>query len=77
MQQNDDAVIFDAVGNPFHVPGTRIYRERDGGLIYECPHCGRNQVPRSLTDDLAKYAAGTPRNVVAEHEVSKIGSDHR
>lgn len=57
MQQNDDTLLFDAVGNPFHVPGTRIYRERDGSLIYECPHCGRNQVPRRLAEDLAKAAA--------------------
>jgi hypothetical protein len=49
-------LIFDANGNPFHLPGTRIYLEPDGHLTYECPRCGVHRVPRHLVKDLAKYA---------------------
>lgn len=56
MQHNKEAFLFDADVNPFHVAGTRIYREPDGALSYECPHCGQRWVPRRLMNDLAKYA---------------------
>jgi hypothetical protein len=45
-----------ANGGPFHLAGTRIYREADCSLSYECPHCGRRPVPRHLEGELAKYA---------------------
>ena len=54
--QHNDTFLSDAAGNPFHVAGTRIYRERDGNLSYECPHCDRHRVPRRLMNDLVKYA---------------------
>lgn len=56
MQHNKEAFLFDAADNPFHVAGTRIYREPAGTLSYECPHCGQRWVPRRLISDLAKYA---------------------
>ena len=49
-------LIYDANGNPFHLPGTDIYREPDGSLTYECPHCREHPVPRHMVAALAKYA---------------------
>jgi len=40
-----ESFIYDAGGYPFHAIGTRIYREADGTLIYDCPHCGKHPVP--------------------------------
>jgi hypothetical protein len=56
MQHNKEALLFGVAGNPFHVAGTWIYREPDGSLSYQCPHCGRHRVPGRLMNDLAKYA---------------------
>jgi hypothetical protein len=49
-------LIYDANGNQFHLPGTRIYLEPDGDLTYECPHCVPRAVPMHLVNGLAKYA---------------------
>jgi hypothetical protein len=49
-------LVYDANGNPFHLPGTQIYVEPDGHLTFECPHCDPRPVPRHLLSDLAKYA---------------------
>ena len=49
-------LMYDANGNPFHLPGTQIHKELDGELTYECPHCGLHSVPRHMVSDLAKYA---------------------
>jgi hypothetical protein len=49
-------VVYDANGNPFHLPGTRIYEESDGELTFVCPHCGLRPVPRHMVSDLAKHA---------------------
>ena len=49
-------LLYDANGNPFHLPATEIYEEPDGELTYECPHCGLHSVPRQMASDLAKYA---------------------
>ncbi len=51
-----DDLIRDKDGNLFHLPGTRIREEVSGQLTYDCPHCGRRPVPRSMVADLAKYA---------------------
>jgi hypothetical protein len=49
-------LIYDANGNPFHLPGTEIYKESDGELTFECPHCGLRAVPGHMVGDLAKHA---------------------
>jgi hypothetical protein len=55
--QSSDEFVYDADGNPFHLADTRIFREADGSLSYECSHCGRHGVPRRLWKDLAQYAS--------------------
>jgi len=56
-------LLYDANGNPFHLPGTRIYEEPDGDLTYECPHCPPRRVPSQLVGGLAKYAEKRPSAV--------------
>jgi len=43
-------------GQPFHLPGTKIYREANGSLTYECPHCPPQEVRRHWENELAPYA---------------------
>jgi hypothetical protein len=43
-------------GWPFHLAGTKVYREADGTLSFDCPHCGRRVVPRRYEKALARYA---------------------
>ena len=43
-------------GRPFHLAGTKVYREADGTLSFECPHCGRRAVPRRYEKSLGRYA---------------------
>jgi hypothetical protein len=52
----NDTFVYDGHGNPFHLAGTRIFRESDGSLTYECPHCGRQRVPAHLVNHMARYA---------------------
>ncbi len=55
-----DALVCDTASEPFHLPGIQIYWEPDGVLSYECPHCGRREVPRLLVKELAPYAEEAP-----------------
>ncbi len=48
--------LYDADGNPFHSAGTRIYRDVDGELIYDCPCCGRHWVPSHKVSEMENYA---------------------
>jgi hypothetical protein len=43
-------------GLPFHLAGTKVYREADGTPTFECPHCVRRGVPLHLEKALARYA---------------------
>jgi hypothetical protein len=43
-------------GSPFHTPGTRVFEEPDGTLIYECPHCGCRPVRQRWVVGLRRYA---------------------
>ena len=52
-------------GLPFHLAGTKVYREADGSLSFECPHCGVREVPRRYEKFLARYARR--RTVHHEH----------
>jgi hypothetical protein len=47
---------FQLVGQSFHLPGTRIYRNADGSLSYVCPRCAEHPVPRHLELLLAPFA---------------------
>jgi len=47
-------------GLPFHLPGTLIFEEADGDLVYECPHCGCRPVPRHWMASLRRYARKRP-----------------
>jgi hypothetical protein len=59
--QRSDQFIYDPDGDPFHLAGTRIYRDQDGGLVYDCPHCGRHPVPLRLVAALTRYEEGAER----------------
>jgi DNA-directed RNA polymerase subunit RPC12/RpoP len=48
--------LLDVDGSPFHAPGTMVFEEPDGTLVYECPHCGFRPVPRCWVDGLRRYA---------------------
>jgi len=56
--------ILDADSDPFHLPGTKIYRDEYGMLFYECPHCGRHAVPRYREAGLRRYAVPEPKSDV-------------
>jgi hypothetical protein len=45
-------LIFDANGNPFHLPETQIYEEPDGTLTYDCPHCKAAEYVHCLWHDV-------------------------
>ena len=53
--KSDDELFF-ANGRAFHLAGTKIFEEPDGGLTFDCPHCGRRIVRRELEDALRQYA---------------------
>lgn len=53
---NDDFELLYAKGQPFHAPGTKIYEEADGEMIFECPHCGCKDVPSAFVKGLRQYA---------------------
>lgn len=53
-------LLYDTNGNPFHLPGTRIYVEPDGELTYECPQCPPNRVPTHMVSGLARHARKRP-----------------
>jgi hypothetical protein len=55
-QYRKSKYVYDADGNPFHDEGTRICRDAEGQLIYDCPSCGRNWVPRHKVREMEKYA---------------------
>jgi hypothetical protein len=48
--------LYDAAGRPYHAAGTRIHRDADGNLVYDCPHCGRHWVPSDQVRAMGKYA---------------------
>lgn len=60
MHHQDD-LFRDANGQPSHLPGTRIYREEDGTLTLDCPHCGTRLVPRHREKTLEKFAQPRPK----------------
>jgi hypothetical protein len=62
--QAADEFLYDLNGNPFHLPGTRIYRERDGLLIYVCPSGEANYVPRRWVKHLVRYATEITAHVI-------------